>query len=297
MATALFTASQVEARTGIPAATLRQWERRYGVPAPARNTSGYRLYSLHDLAQIEEMQRYLRAGVSTGRAAQLVRAAGPPLDPTPSALATALLAALLASDLLRARALLSEAHARLSVEDVLLTVMSPVLVELGRLWQRGEVHIAQVHQASAFLRSRISALLDVAGLGTFGPHLVAAGAPGEQHEIGLMMVTLVLCRRGARVEYLGPDLPLGDLAAYVRQRQAEGVLLALNGDWALEGVETQKADLLALGVPVFYGGALLNTRPDLAAALGGIYAGPDALAAADTVILRLRRESPFEDTR
>ena len=30
--------------TGIPAATLRAWERRYGIPSPERTASGYRLY-------------------------------------------------------------------------------------------------------------------------------------------------------------------------------------------------------------------------------------------------------------
>ena len=37
--TPLFTAAEAETRTGVPAATLRQWERRYGVPAPARSAS------------------------------------------------------------------------------------------------------------------------------------------------------------------------------------------------------------------------------------------------------------------
>ncbi|MEW6421015.1 MAG: B12-binding domain-containing protein [Deinococcota bacterium] len=288
--TALFTASEVEARTGVPAATLRQWERRYGFPAPARSASGYRLYSPRDVAQIGEMLAHLRAGVTASRAAQLVRTGAPtsPPDVSPAALAADLLAALIASDLSRAGSLLSEAHARLSVEDVLLQVMSPVLLELGQLWQQGKVRIAQVHQAGAFLRSRISALLELAGLGTFGPHLLAACVPGEQHEIGLMMVTLVLRRRGVRVEYLGADLPLSDLALYARQRQVDGVLLALNGPWGLEATHAQKGDLLALGVPIFCGGVLLNGRPELARDLGALYAGPDALAAADIILEHLR---------
>ncbi|WP_146009535.1 MerR family transcriptional regulator, partial [Deinococcus planocerae] len=76
--TAMFTASEVEARVGVPAATLRQWERRYGFPSPARSASGYRLYSPHDLALIEVMQSHLRAGVPAGRAAQLTLASAGP---------------------------------------------------------------------------------------------------------------------------------------------------------------------------------------------------------------------------
>jgi len=54
--------------TGIPAATLRAWERRYGVPAPARTDASYRLYSEGDV----ELVRKLRDG------------SDPPANPGPS---------------------------------------------------------------------------------------------------------------------------------------------------------------------------------------------------------------------
>ena len=36
--------------TGVPAPTLRAWERRYGIPRPGRSESSYRLYSDADVA-------------------------------------------------------------------------------------------------------------------------------------------------------------------------------------------------------------------------------------------------------
>jgi MerR family regulatory protein len=38
------TLKAVSRRTGIPAATLRTWERRYGFLRPVRSANGYRLY-------------------------------------------------------------------------------------------------------------------------------------------------------------------------------------------------------------------------------------------------------------
>ena len=70
--TGMFTASEVEAQTGVPATTLRQWERRYGFPHPARNASGYRLYSPGDVAAIQYMQSQLQSGVPASRAAELI---------------------------------------------------------------------------------------------------------------------------------------------------------------------------------------------------------------------------------
>ncbi|WP_051654986.1 MerR family transcriptional regulator [Deinococcus marmoris] len=342
--TAMFTASEVETQTGVPAATLRQWERRYGFPRPVRDANGYRLYSPGDVRDIGIMLEHQRRGVSAKLAAELtlrgvsVGSAGKlPTAPTPDRtlprppvdvpeLAHALAQALIGADNARAGDLLAEAHARLPVEDVLTHVMSPALVEIGMLWAGGEITIAHERAASHYLRSRLSALMEIAGGeegggGSFGPLVVAACAPGEQHELGLMMLTLALRRRGVRVAYLGANVPLGDLTTFAHERQAQAILLGVNGDWALQGwvagdwngkrwvadaspaedpptrevargrvlngagtainsgSASRRPILQRLGLPVFLGGALMNAQPELAAELGGIYAGPDATAA------------------
>lgn len=303
--TGMFTASEVEVQTGVPATTLRQWERRYGFPHPVRNASGYRLYSPGDVAAIQYMQSQLQSGVPAGRAAELTVqatrpssgpaevpvAAPPPAQPEGRGVArwSALLTdALLSSDTDRAGAVLAEVHSQLPVEDVMTAVISPTMVEIGARWERGEITVAHEHQATAYLRSRLSALMDVAGVQAgFGPLVVAACAPEEQHELGLMMLTLALRRRGVRVAYLGANVPLGDLAVYARQREARAVLLALNGTWALDATRAHLRDLDGLGMPLFYGGALLNAEPILAQELGGQYAGPDAPSAAQQIAAAL----------
>ncbi|GGO21266.1 MerR family transcriptional regulator [Deinococcus humi] len=343
----MFTASEVEAQTGVAAATLRQWERRYGFPRPIRNTSGYRLYSPQDIRDIGIMQGHQRLGVSARLAAELTLrgvsadSSGPPparqqlpppaQPPSPirsgvqsAELAHALARALIAADYAQAGDVLAEAHARLPVEDVMTHVMSPSLVEIGALWARGEITIAHERGASHYLRSRLSALMEVAGVeenreGGWGPLVVAACAPGEQHELGLMMLTLALRRRGVRVAYLGANVPLGDLTTFAHEREAQALLLAVNGDWALQDWATgewidgrwvpdksatatdatagglaaisRQPILQRLGLPVFLGGALMNVRPELAAELGGLYAGPDAPTAATMISSALGHRS------
>ncbi|GAA0504794.1 cobalamin-dependent protein [Deinococcus depolymerans] len=300
----MFTASEVEAQTGVPATTLRQWERRYGFPHPSRNASGYRLYSPEDVAAIQYMQSQLQSGVPAGRAAELtlqaMTAGSGPAAPTDRAApeppggrsgpqwSALLTQALIDSDTDRAAAVLSEVHAQMPVELVMTDVISPTMIEIGARWERGEITVAHEHQATAFLRSRISGLMDVAGVQAgFGPLVVAACAPQEQHELGLMMLTLALRRRGVRVAYLGANVPLGDLAVYARQRNASAVLLALNGPWALDATLEHRRDLDGLQVPLFVGGALLNSQPHLARTLGGEYAGPDAPSAAQQIAATL----------
>ncbi|WP_045233985.1 cobalamin B12-binding domain-containing protein, partial [Deinococcus pimensis] len=208
---------------------------------------------------------------------------------TPESLVPDVVRALLQPDHVRAGELLSRAHAQLTVEDVLMHVVQPALREIGLLWERGEITVAHEHQATAFLRGRIAQLLEMAGPGgTWGPTIVAACGPGEQHELGLLMVAVVLRRAGVHVHYLGPNTPLGDLAVYARQVRAHALLVSVNTAEALAALTAQLHDLDDLGMPLFFGGSQFNERPERAAQLGGAYLGSDAVSGAQALVTRLK---------
>ncbi|MFN0071667.1 MAG: MerR family transcriptional regulator [Chloroflexota bacterium] len=60
-------------RSGIPAATLRAQERRYGVPAPGRTLNGRRRYSGDDLATVIRTRQLVAEGLAPSIASQHVR--------------------------------------------------------------------------------------------------------------------------------------------------------------------------------------------------------------------------------
>lgn len=60
-------------RTGVPAGTLRSWERRYGVPDPGRAVSGHRRYSAADVHLVLETLRHRSAGLSMPIAVERAR--------------------------------------------------------------------------------------------------------------------------------------------------------------------------------------------------------------------------------
>jgi DNA-binding transcriptional MerR regulator len=80
------TLKAVSQRTGIPAATLRTWERRYRFMRPIRSASGYRLYSERDITRILHVKYLLQRGVRIGAAMAAVTDAtaqpGPPVGAT-----------------------------------------------------------------------------------------------------------------------------------------------------------------------------------------------------------------------
>jgi PAS domain S-box-containing protein len=66
------TLKAVSRRTGIPAATLRTWEHRYGFMHPRRSPSGYRLYGNEEIARIERVKYLVGKGVRVGVAMKAV---------------------------------------------------------------------------------------------------------------------------------------------------------------------------------------------------------------------------------
>jgi PAS domain S-box-containing protein len=74
------TLKAVSLRTGIPAATLRTWEHRYGFMRPPRSSTGYRLYGPDEIARIEQVKYLISQGVRVGAAMKAVieQAEAPP---------------------------------------------------------------------------------------------------------------------------------------------------------------------------------------------------------------------------
>ncbi len=205
-------------RSGIPDVTLRAWERRYGVPKPARTKTGRRQYSEEDLSTVIRMRQLVAEGVAPSVAARHVRG----LDAGGSQLATSsprlaqgyaerLVSACIAYDETRADAILSDAFLVYSVERVCIDVIEPMLRRIGELWWREELPVAAEHIASSLIRDRIATLSRSFAFIESNRFAVQACPPGELHEIGPAMLGLFLRRRGWRVLSLGANTPLREI--------------------------------------------------------------------------------------
>ncbi len=64
---------EVARRTGVAVATLRAWERRYGLLDPQRTDGGHRRYGSADLARVRRMQQLLGDGWGADAAARQAR--------------------------------------------------------------------------------------------------------------------------------------------------------------------------------------------------------------------------------
>ena len=238
--TPLYTIRTVVQVTGVTPATLRAWERRYGVLAPGRSEGGYRLYSEHDIATLLWLKNQVDAGVAISRAAAILdlhHQAGdePELEMSLDALHGAprgmpvdeargkdvivadLLVALLAFQEAAAEAVLGEAFALFPVETVAEEIVAPTLAEIGERWHRAEATIVQEHFATAFLRRRLTSLFQAYDQPAAGPLAIVGSAPAEWHDVGTLLVALALRRHGWRVIYLGQNVPADHLVQEIER--------------------------------------------------------------------------------
>lgn len=268
-----YTVNEVEERTKVPASTLRQWERRYGFPLPERSDAGYRLYSELDLEQIEGMKSYIEDGVPASRAAELVKhqSAAPTGPRASGALSDELLAALIALDESRADEILSEAHALHTVETVMLELMQGVMFELGERWHRGEINTTTEHFASQYLQGRLRSLLSLTPARSKAAAVIVACAPQDQHELGALMLAVLLKRAGYRTYYVGADTPVRDLAEMAESLKPVAVMVSASLTASADRLVEARELFQNLAPVVVFGGAAFDKRPELARSLGGSY--------------------------
>jgi MerR family transcriptional regulator, light-induced transcriptional regulator len=282
----------VERMTRIPAGTLRSWERRYGWPRPFRAASGQRLYSDHDVAVIRFLDRRRVEGMSMSQATALLRSAPAVEDHDPRRLLDRLVAALRAFDEPAAERAFAAAEALLSTEGVATGVV-PAAVAAAAVPGHGQddTPVEVEHFASNFLRRQVLRLLDGQPPAMGRPVLVGCG-PDEQHELGALLLTLLLRARGHRVVYLGARVPGPALERAAAALGPAGVVVSLTMPESLEQAVAWARDnrRWPRHVPSsWWAGPAVAAAPDLAAHLPGDLLEGTVDAGAATVDATLAR--------
>lgn len=273
-------------RTGVAPDTLRKWEQRYGVLRPGRTTGGQRRYTEQDVLRVEWLRDRLGEGWRIGEASRVLADPAAPALTEPDALREALVEATLSSRPGAIESLLDQAFAVLPLETVLADVLLPALRAVGDGWHAGHVTVAQEHALSAKVRARLGALLGDARGGANGTAVFAC-APGELHEIGLLMVAVLLRADGWRVEYLGQDTPVAEAVAFAEAVGAGLLCISVGRPESLEALRTQLGQIERdRGAVLVTGGS--GITPEQASELDARHAEGDPRR----VVARLRRLAP-----
>ncbi len=306
----LYNIGVVTRMTGIPVATLRVWERRYGFPKSARTPGGHRLYSDRDLARLQWVRARIDEGMQTGQAIRALhhleqegrrveyRTAAQaaarrngqrtPLDP----FRERLLAALIRHDTEKADQVLGDVLALYAPEDLALGLIAPAMADIGQAWLDGRLTVATEHLSTNYLRHRLLMWMVTGPTPHPVPPIVLACAPDELHEGSLLMLGVVLRRHRWPVVYLGQTVPLSDLAQLVKEMRVSAiVLVAMTEEPARALIEWPQwlPDAQRTGRPIVaYGGRVFTETPEWRERVPGRFLGSSLQEGLDTLEPLLR---------
>lgn len=259
--------ADVEHETGLPRATLRIWERRYGFPAPERDTRGERVYPPGQVERLRRMRVLMEQGHRPGRLVamgdqELERLCGPATSASPAPAAPdgqALLGCLRAQDAAGIDRLLRTRLARLGLEGFVGEVAS-LNATVGRWWQRGELEIHQEHLYSDCLQTVLRQAIAQMKVPTRAeaPRVLLATLPQELHGLGLLMAQAMFARQGCPVVQLGVRVPAQQVAAACVAGKADLVGLSFAAHHSPLQLARDLGELRALLAPavrIWVGGA------------------------------------------
>lgn len=212
-----FSVRTVAERIGIPTATLRSWNQRYGIGPSQHRRGRHRLYSEADIARLERMVVLVRGGSSPARAAESVRAPLPVAEDH-----TSLLEAAFASDPTTLQSLLL-AHIRtFGVVDTWDRLCRPAFAEIVERQGAGTGCIDVEHLLSWCITAALHQAVPPPADTSATPVLLACTS-GEAHSLPLEVLRAALAEHDVPATMLGPNVPTPALGDALDRSTSESV--------------------------------------------------------------------------
>lgn len=278
------TIGQVSALLGVPAPTIRSWERRHGLRPEGHSPAGHRRYDDQDLAELGRMRDEIAAGRGAAEAASIVRSLR---GGAPALLAHALCEAAYRLDDLGVERVLDRARVLHGLAGAVELVLFPALRELGEQWSRGLCDVAPEHLLTTTVQAWLVRARPTASIDPAQPPVVLACGPDEHHTLALDALGVLLAHRGLRTLHLGARVPGPSLRTAVHDSGAHAVVLTCQLGRNRRSAVGALRELSASPVDVLYAGAAFAT-PATRRDVHGHYLGAHLADSVDQVEERLR---------
>lgn len=161
----------------------------------------------------------------------------------------------------------------------------PALAEVGRMWERGEVSVAEEHLATALATRVVARSAGAAALplGPGRPRILLACLAGEFHDVGIRLLSDVARESGWDAESLGANVPRESLVGFVAQRRPDALALSVSlAGHVPEAARTiDEARAAAPGMTILVGGRAFCEDSDRVPLTGADAGFCDAVAFRD----------------
>ena len=212
--------SDLENLSGIKAHTIRIWEQRYSFLKPNRTDTNIRFYTNDELKTVLNISLLNRYGY---KISHIDRMSDHEIREKILSLSQAqaqqeriindLIQHMVDLNLDEFEAVIDNfIHAR-GIEKTITYIIFPFLERIGILWVTNHINPAQEHLVSNLIRQKLIVGVETADSRLNVNKTVLLFLPeGEHHELGLLFTWYMLKSRGAKVLYLGANVPIKDLA-------------------------------------------------------------------------------------
>ena len=264
----VFTIKDLANLSGIKAHTIRIWEQRYGFLKPSRTGTNIRYYCNRELKTILNISLLNKYGY---KISHIDKMSEEELNSRIISLSTQeaqqekivneLIHHMIDLDIELFEQLLDNFILLKGIDKTINQVIFPFLQRTGILWLTNHIHPAQEHLVMNCVRQKL--IVGIEGVVTqrqINKTVLLFLPEGEHHELGLLYVYYLLKAHGARVLYLGADMPLEDIAFACQAKRPDYLythLTCVAGGFSVDKFLAQTARELP-GVPMIVSGQMIQ---------------------------------------
>ena len=229
----LLTVAAVARRIGVAPATLRTWDRRYGLGPSAHESGEHRRYCPADLARLTLMRRLITSGVSPCDAATQAKSHKGSINletivtdyVVREELVTSLHKAAKGLDKKFIEAALRKDLAQYGVEQSWSEVIVPLLLIVGNEWEASGDGIEVEHLLTEVLKGILREHVEDIRKPVNAHPVLLASVGEEVHSLALHALAAALAERKIETYFLGARTPLEALSAMITRSAPPAVFL------------------------------------------------------------------------
>jgi DNA-binding transcriptional MerR regulator/methylmalonyl-CoA mutase cobalamin-binding subunit len=237
----------VSQMTGLSVHVIRAWEKRYHVVEPDRTDTNRRSYSEEEIEKLKLMNTAVQNGHNISSIAKLSveelksligkeksSQKESHISETSSieaadfnALINSSLEAIKVYDDETLETILLKSSSQMSQPQLIENFIVPLVYKIGDLWHDGDIRVANEHMASAVIRNFLANQIENYPSAENAPVVICATPRGQEHELGALIAGLTAAASGWRIIYLGPNLPVEEIAAVAVSLDARAIALSI----------------------------------------------------------------------
>ena len=219
-----FSIKNLEHLSGIKAHTIRIWEKRYNLFEPERTETNIRLYNLDSLQKLLNVSMLYKNGFKISKIAEMEaieikdKVHNITLQKSPYDWSLGLFKlSMINFDQRLFTNTFDELMEKMSFGEIYQSIFTPLMIELGVLWQTNSISPSHEHFITSLIKQKIHSLCEKLQENqpqTTDQTFVLYLPDNEIHELGLLYLNYEILDHGYKTIFLGQSVPTKSLSNF-----------------------------------------------------------------------------------